>query len=197
MLAQKEKIDRADVGRLGYDRILLTGFRATGKSLVGRLLADRLGLTFLDTDTLLSNKFGCSLADFVTANGWDLFRQEEEALLRELCGYTEVVIATGGGAVLHQQAWQVLRRRSVSVWLQADEQTIERRLLRDGQSVHQRPSLTGLDPCSEIHRLLVERSPLYRSGSDFSVRTDGCSPARLVDEIELSLTLSAESMKNG
>ncbi len=175
-----------------FDRILLTGFRATGKSLVGRLLADRLGLVFLDTDALICRRIGCSVADFVAEYGWDRFREVEERVLMKLCRQEGVVIATGGGAVQHGSAWQSLRRQSASVWLRAEERTIQQRLASDMHSEQQRPSLTGLNSDHEITLLLSERNPIYRSGSDFFVQTDGCSPSELVEEIEHGLTVLTE-----
>lgn len=188
MSLQEEKtVPQVTVRQVSFARILLTGFRATGKSLVGQVLADRLGVEFLDTDALLCQQFGCSLADYVAEYGWARFRKMEECLLLNLCERSAVVIATGGGAVLHEQAWQSLRRQSVSVWLQADEHIIERRLTADVHSEHQRPSLTGMEPCLEIKELLFERTPLYLRGSDFGVRTDNCTPMELARKIEFLL----------
>ncbi len=192
MQLQKEKTGQPGGRRLFFDRILLTGFRATGKSMVGRLLADRLAFDFLDTDALLCRLIGCSVADFVTEHGWDRFREQEKHVLMDLCRRTGVIIATGGGAILHDREWAALRSRSASVWLQADERTIRQRLAADVHSEHQRPSLTGMDPVLEIEGMLSERIPLYRRGSDFAVRTDGRSPGELVREVEHGLALLPE-----
>jgi len=169
------------------ERILLTGFRATGKSLVGRLLADRIGWKFLDTDALLCGQTGRSVCAYVAAFGWKRFRQIEERLLVDLRMRRSVIIATGGGAIVHEQAWQTLRKKSIVIWLRADEQTIEHRLRIDTHSGNQRPSLTGGDPQQEISGLLAERTPLYRKGSDVAVITDGRLPIDLVTEIERKL----------
>jgi len=192
MLVQKKTMEPPAVRQLFFDRILLTGFRATGKSLVGRLLADRLALDFLDTDALLCHRIGCSVADFVAEQGWDRFREQEKHVLKDLCRRSGVVIATGGGAVLHKQEWEALRSRSAGIWLQADGQTIQHRLAADVLSEQQRPSLTGMEPALEIEAMLSERIPLYLQGSDFAVRTDGRSPGELVEEIERGLTLLTE-----
>ncbi len=196
MLVQKKTMEPPVIRQLFFDRILLTGFRATGKSLVGRLLADRLALDFLDTDALLCRLIGCSVADFVAEQGWSRFREMEERLLMDLSRRSGAVIATGGGAVLHQQTWKALRRKSASIWLQADEQTIKRRLITDVHSEQQRPSLTGMDPVLEIQEMLSERIPLYQCGSDFAIRTDGRSPRDLVEEIEHGLSLLTEKTKS-
>ncbi|RUM37267.1 MAG: shikimate kinase [Desulfobulbus sp.] len=170
-------------GQSPVDRIILTGFRASGKSLVGRMLADRLGLDFCDTDTLLCERSGLSVREFVDRFGWPDFRQREERLLLSLRRRFSVVIATGGGAILHEQAWRSLRKKSIIFWLRADCATIEQRLSLDENSCHLRPSLTGEDLPEEIRDQLVRRAPLYRRGSDIAIDTDGRSPAELVREM--------------
>lgn len=194
LLQEKKIVPHASVMLIPFKRILLTGFRATGKSLVGQLLADTLDMEFLDTDALLCRRFSCSVTESVGKYGWDRFRQQEEQLLLNLCQRTDVVIATGGGAILHERAWQLLRRQSFCIWLQADETTILQRLRGDDQSEHQRPSLTGEDPGLEVKTLLTERTPLYRKGSDLTLLTDGCTPQGLVDKIKLQLILKNEAI---
>lgn len=181
--------DKAGISGKGapFDRIILTGFRATGKSLVGGLLAERLGLDFLDTDRLLCARNGLSVQAFVAQYGWIHFRRQEERLLLTLEKRSAVVIATGGGAVLHEQAWRSLRKKSIVFWLHADFSTIEKRMLADVQSPRQRPSLTGGDCVEEIKEMLVIREPLYRQGSDHIIITDDRQPLALVREIEQAL----------
>jgi len=187
----------ASVTPIPFERILLTGFRATGKSLVGQLLADTLEKKFLDTDALLCQRFGCSITAFVRKYGWKRFRHQEEQLLLDLYLQADVVIATGGGAILHERAWQLLRRQSFCVWLQADEATIRQRLSKDDKSAYQRPSLTGKDPDLEIKTLLAERTPLYQKGSDLALQTDECTPQELVDKIEQHLILMVGNSSGG
>jgi len=162
---------------------VLTGFRASGKTRVGKLLAQRLAWDFLDSDEMLTRRLGCSISAAVARHGWAWFREREERLLRELCGRVRLVLATGGGAILHDQAWRGLRRSAITIWLRAREETLLARLAGDRQSGAQRPSLTGRSPVEEIRDVLRERTPLYRQGSDFAVDTDGRSPKEVVDEI--------------
>jgi shikimate kinase len=195
---QLQKImPHASVTPIPFERILLTGFRATGKSLVGQLLADSLERKFLDTDALLCQRFDSSITTFVRKYGWNRFRHQEEQLLLDLCHQADVVIATGGGAILHEQAWQLLRRQSFCVWLQADEATIRQRLSKDDKSADQRPSLTGRNPCLEIKTLLAERTPLYQKGSDLALQTDGRTAQELVDKIEQHLILMVDNYSDG
>lgn len=163
--------------------IVLTGFRATGKTTVGRLLARRLGYGFVDTDAKISQRLGASIAEIVTRHGWPFFREAERCLLAELPGLTRTVIATGGGAVSHGAEWQALRARCLIVWLDADQATIRGRLANDAVTSGQRPSLTGMKVGDEIAELMAERLPLYAAGSDLRLPTDARSVADLVEEI--------------
>jgi shikimate kinase len=165
------------------ERVILTGFRATGKSIVGALLAKRLGFDFIDTDAMLCDEIGCSIADYVERYGWPAFRLKEKVLLAELAGRKKVVIATGGGAVMHGNEWKTLRRNSRVIWLRADAETIRRRLRHDEATSLQRPSLTGGDSGDEVEKLLHCREPLYRSGSDMNIDTALLAPEEIVNTI--------------
>ncbi len=194
MIKKKRNISVAVGQKIPFDRIILTGFRATGKSLVGGLLAERSGLDFVDTDTLLCSQNGISVLEFVRRFGWQEFRRQEEQLLRELANRSSLVIATGGGCILHEQAWRTLRKKSIVFWLQADLSTIEQRLLADTGSSQQRPSLTGGDFLQEVREQLALRLPLYGNGSDHAVVTDDRHPLELVSEIETILAAAAGSL---
>ena len=160
-------------------RVVLTGFRATGKSMVGARLADLLGYRFVDTDEELVARIRCSVAVFVREHGWPAFRELEQELLRRLAWMRKIVIAAGGGAVLHRQEWEELRRESLVVWLQADARTIRERLQADAASLTQRPSLTGIGHLEEVEALLAEREPSYRQGSDTAIDTTDRSPREI------------------
>ncbi|MHB8809036.1 MAG: shikimate kinase [Desulfobulbaceae bacterium] len=165
---------------LPWDRIILTGFRGTGKSAVGRKIAERTGFIFIDTDDTLEEELGCSVCDFVKRAGWPAFREQERLLLARLAGVRQAVIATGGGAIMHQTEWQELRKNSRVIWLRATAATIRQRLDQDCETATQRPSLTGCDPLAEIESVLAEREPLYRTGSDMSIDTDDRSEDEIV-----------------
>lgn len=163
--------------------VVLTGFRATGKTSVGRALAAQLEWAFLDSDVLLCLRLGAPIAEIVVSHGWAFFREAEGELLRELAGMKETVLATGGGAIEHRQEWQSLRRCGLVVWLDADPGTIRQRLLDDPNSSQQRPSLTGNAVQDEIEELLQKRRPLYSAGSDLRLETVGKTPELLAEEI--------------
>jgi len=158
-------------------RIIFTGYRACGKSTVGQGLAARLGWDFIDSDALITGEYG-EISALVAARGWPRFREIEEQVLFELAGRREAMIATGGGAVIHEKAWARLRRGSLVVWLAADPATVRRRLCADPASAGQRPGLTGKSADDEIEEVMAQREPIYRQGSDLKI-----DAARPIDEI--------------
>ena len=172
-------------------KIILVGFRATGKSSVGRVLAARLGVEFLDMDQVLTSRHG-EISALVAAHGWDFFRAREKELLAELINTKEGVIATGGGAVLHRELWPAMRESGLVVWLTSTLELICRRLDSDPASPGQRPSLTGRDIRAETATVLAEREPLYRSAAHLSVDSNRPIP-EVVAEIEAFLRQRSEA----
>ena len=163
------------------DRIVLTGFRATGKTAVGKALARCNRVPFFGYGSGDSaERMGCSVAEAVRQHGWPYFREQEQALLAELPCWQETIIATGGGAILHQNEWQELRQGSFVVWLRTDLATTLSRLALDQKTAAQRPALTGgmgrqedvQDPAGRISAVLAEREPLYQ-GSNFGAGYGG------------------------
>ncbi len=168
-------------------QIILTGFRATGKTAVGKILAQLTDFQFIDTDQELCQRMGCSIAEAVQQQGWQYFRGQERALLREVSSWEKTIIATGGGAILHQEEWQELRQGSLVVWLRTDLATTLSRLALDQKTAEQRPALNkqeeGQGPAEEIAAVLAEREPLYRAGSDLVLDTVGKTPEALAGEV--------------
>jgi shikimate kinase len=163
--------------------IVLTGFRATGKTAVGRHLAQLCGYEFADTDALLVERMGCSVTEAVAQHGWPYFREQERRLLAELALQRNMVLATGGGAILHQQEWQRLRQQGIVIWLRTDAATTLTRLRHDAHTAEQRPHLLTDDLDAETAALLQEREPLYRAGSDVVIDTENCTPEILATAI--------------
>ncbi len=162
-------------------KIILTGYRATGKSCIGKELAKRLELSFVDMDKVIEDRFG-KISDIVADQGWDFFRARERELLDELAAECDIVIATGGGAIMHQPQWQHLKDSGFCVWLRADIETICQRLAADKLSASQRPSLTGADIKAEVTKVLDQRLPLYKAGSHISIDSKAAIN-KIVDEI--------------
>ena len=171
-------------------RVVLTGYRATGKSLVGSQLASILGYRFIDTDVELVAQIQCSVAEFVREQGWPAFRKLEQDLLARLVCMNQVVIATGGGMVLHQKEWQDVRKESLVVWLQADARTIRERLRTDPASQSQRPSLSGDGNMEEVETILAERQSSYQKGSDMAIDTTDRSPDEIAALIKQHITIT-------
>ena len=163
--------------------VVLTGFRATGKTAVGRILAKLLDYRFIDTDEVITGRLGCSIAESVGRDGWQPFRDLEQEVLGELTAEKNAVIATGGGAVLHRKIWQKLYDQAFVIWLRADVATILSRLGADKKTALQRPSLSGQDQETEIHALLAKREPMYRAGADMILDTKNRTPKALAATI--------------
>jgi shikimate dehydrogenase len=158
-------------------RIVLTGFRGTGKTTTGQILAERLGLAFLDTDRIIEERAGKKIPEIFREKGETGFRELERKVIVSLPP-DGVVVGTGGGAVLDPVNVERLRRDSLVFLLHAGEETIARRI---GGS--DRPSLTGKPPAEEVGELLRERQPAYLRAADFCIGTEGKTPIMVADEI--------------
>ena len=163
--------------------IVLIGYRGTGKSTVGRLLAARLGREFVSTDAEIVKRAQRTIPEIVAQQGWDYFRDLESDICRELASRDQLVIDTGGGAILRAQNVEALKKDGTLFWLTASVETIAKRIVGDNQ----RPSLTGTKSfIDEIQDVLRERTPKYHAAADHSIATDDRSINQLV---EMLLTL--------
>jgi shikimate kinase len=169
------------------EKIILTGYRATGKTSIGKILADLLGFDFIDTDQAIEDTQGETIAEMVGRGGWDLFRRKEEDKLVELSRSKHKVIATGGGSVMHEKAWKKLRENALCVWLTVDIKTICQRLAADSNTDDQSPALTEMGTMDEISMVLKERQPLYEKSSDLTINTEGKTPEEVADIIVAEL----------
>ena len=174
------------------EKVILTGYRATGKSSIGKILADLLGFGFIDTDEAIEKRQGETIAEMVGRGGWDLFRRKEENMLLDLAPSKNKVIATGGGSVMHEKAWTKLRKSALVVWLTADVKTICRRLAADSDADDQRPPLTEMGTMNEIAMVLSERQPLYEKSSDITIHTEGKNPEEAAEAILNELKRSSD-----
>lgn len=156
--------------------IVLTGYRASGKSLIGGLLAQELDLLFFDTDAVLGKRLGGTIQEIVHRHGWDVFRCAERALLVELATMEDLVVATGGGAIEHQAEWHNLRPHAHVIWLDADPAILCGRMHNDIQTETQRPRLTSKSFLAEIEEVMARRNPLYQAGSDLRVDSSNKTP---------------------
>ncbi len=150
--------------------IFLVGPRACGKTTVGKLLAEKLGLEYYDTDLYLAEHTGQTVADIVTAEGWDGIRKRESEVLREVTRPGRVV-ATGGGMVLAEANREFMKQSGTVFYLHAPCRVLAERMSKNLENA-QRPSLTGKSVLEEIDEVLQEREPLYQEVSHFHVATD-------------------------
>jgi shikimate kinase len=163
--------------------ITLIGYRGTGKSTVARLVANRLGWSWVDADAYLEERANRTIREIFAAEGETGFRARESALLSELTGRDRTVIAAGGGVVLRPENRLAIRRSGFTVWLVATPSTIQQRLSLDPSTATRRPRLTDYDELNEIRLLLAQREPLYRECADLTVDTERQPPDQVAQGI--------------
>jgi len=164
---------------LNTTNIVLIGYRCSGKTSVGKHLAQELGRRFFDTDAWIEKKARCSIEALVSRHGWDCFRSIEKELIKELSGGLNLVIATGGGVVMDEENIRNIKRTGYIIWLTAKAEVLKERMWRDHRSGKSRPSLTGSDPLEEITKVLSARVPYYEKASDLVVDTTSSSPSQV------------------
>lgn len=160
--------------------LVLIGYRGTGKSSVGQLLATRLGWQLVSTDAEVVRRAGLPIPEIVKQFGWEHFRDLEAQVCQDLGGQDRLIIDTGGGAVLRQDNVDRLKANGRLFWLTADVGTITQRIAGDTQ----RPSLTGAKSfTAEVEEVLRERLPKYRAAADHVIPTDGRTTADVAETI--------------
>ncbi len=175
--------------------IYLIGYRCTGKTSVGRVLAEWLRWPLVDTDELVVSRQHRSIRRIVREDGWAEFRRMEKAVLNDVCADGGQVVSTGGGVVLDTGNVALMKRTGRVVLLTARETTILRRMGEDQLSARARPALTAetdidRDIEREIRQTLVERIPLYEKAMDIRLATDALSPVEIVGKIISAFSLS-------
>ncbi len=163
--------------------VFLIGYRGTGKSTVARELAAKLEFDAADSDVVVENEAGKTLAQIFAEDGEPAFRELEARAVTALSGKRRMVVSLGGGAVLRESNLEVIRRAGPVVWLTASVDTILDRVNRDETTAHRRPNLTVAGGRAEIEELLAVRTPLYRECATLTVDTEGKTAAEIADEI--------------
>ncbi len=167
--------------------ISLIGLPGSGKSTLGRQLARRLGMAFLDSDHVIEQRIGCPIRTFFEREGEERFRDLEQATLEELtAGTTPAVLSTGGGGVLRAANRTLLHERSQVVYLHCLPDDIYRRLRHDTT----RPLLQVSDPLKRLRDLYDERDPLYRETAHFVIEIGRPSVPMLLNKIVMQLELA-------
>jgi len=153
--------------------ILLIGLMGSGKTTVGRIVAQMIGFQFVDTDAMIVETAGKTIPEIFASEGEAGFRLRESAALRSLLGKRGCVIATGGGIITQPRNLPILRHLGYIVWLDADPERLARRTAMNNN----RPLLAGEeDPKAKLERLLTERKPLYKSLADLRIQTAELTP---------------------
>lgn len=163
--------------------ITLIGYRGSGKSTVARPLAERLGWSWIDADTVIEQVAGRTIKEIFAAEGEPGFRERERQVMAELLGRTELVIAAGGGAILNAATRKLVKQAGPAVWLQASLQTLQARIEGDVTTAARRPNLTNQGGLAEIAAVLAIREPLYRECASLIVDTDTASIPDIVEEV--------------
>lgn len=153
------------------DRIIhnlaLVGFMGCGKSTVGRQVAADLGFQFVDTDTLIEDRAGLAISEIFASEGETAFRRLESEVIADLAQQRQLVIATGGGAIVNPKNLAALKQHALVVCLWANAEAIHERTRHQSH----RPLLQNDDPIGTIRRMLEERAPFYRQ-ADVMVNTE-------------------------
>jgi shikimate kinase len=162
---------------LGTRSVVLVGMMGAGKSTIGRRLASRLRLHFLDADTEIEAAAGMSIPDIFESHGEPHFRDGEARVIARLLDNGPVILATGGGAFLREDTRNRIRDKAVSIWLKAEAETIMRRVKRRAD----RPLLKTADPAGTVERLIGEREPFYQH-ADLTIWSRDVPHEKIVDE---------------
>ena len=158
--------------------VFLIGYRGSGKSTVGRRLADRLWQTFLDSDELIVKQAGMTIKDIFETEGEAGFRDRESLVVRELAMLDEHVVALGGGAVLREENRKAIHDGGHKViYLRCEPDELHRRIQADPATAANRPALSALGGgIEEIKSKLAEREPIYRATMSAELDVTNLSP---------------------
>jgi shikimate kinase len=166
--------------------ISLVGMPGSGKSTVGRHLARQLDLAFADSDTEIERRIGMPVRDYFAAHGEAAFRDVEQEVIDDLAGGKDLVLATGGGAVLRPSNRDALHSRTHAFYLRATPDELYRRLRHDTQ----RPLLQVEDPLARLREMYEQRDPLYRRVCHFVIESARPSVPALIQMVLAQLELS-------
>jgi shikimate kinase len=158
--------------------IVLVGLMGAGKSSVGRRLAARLGLPFVDADTEVEAAAGCTIEEMFEAHGEQYFRDGERRVIARLLAGPRQVLATGGGAYMDPETRARIRERGISIWLKAEHEVLLKRVKRRKD----RPLLKHGDPSETLARLMTIRHPIYAE-ADITIETSDGPHELVVEEI--------------
>lgn len=165
------------------DNIIFVGLMGAGKTTIGRQLAKQLGKSFYDSDHEIENRTGVKIPVIFDLEGEEGFRKRETAVIEELVALHNIILATGGGAVLLQENREALKKNGCVIYLRASVNDLWKRMRHDKQ----RPLLQNVDIRAKLEELYSARNPIYTEMADIIVDT-GRQPATvLVNQIKKSI----------
>jgi len=176
---------------LGNRSVVLVGMMGAGKSSIGRRLAGRMEIPFVDADIEIEKAAGMSIAEIFSAHGEAYFRAGEGRVIVRLLDGGPQVLATGGGAFMNPETRAAIRAKGISVWLRATLEVLNRRIKRRGD----RPLLKDSDPVETLKRLIEQRYPVYAE-ADVTVESREVPHETIVDEILAGLHSHFQSRDN-
>lgn len=168
---------------LGRRSVVLVGMMGVGKSSIGRRLASRLGIPFVDADTEIEKAAGMSISDIFARHGEADFRSGEARVIARLLDAGPQVLATGGGAFMNPSTRDAIKTKGVSVWLSAEFDVLVRRVAK---RKNERPMLATDDPAETLRQLLKLREPVYAL-ADITVQSREGPHEAIVSEIVATL----------
>ena len=166
----------------------------SGKTTVGRIVADALGCVFLDLDQVVESRLGCSIAEYFRTSGEEAFRREEEKSLADVVkkyAQGDLVLALGGGSVLSARSRKLLHENTTCIWLQAPAEELLQRIISTNTPAQSAPGSQAAVPVRPLFdenfaSRLASRLPLYEQVSHVTIDTSGLSPQDIADEIIIS-----------
>lgn len=164
-------------------KLVLLGLRGAGKTTIGRLVAERLGWPFIDTDALVVERAGRTIRDIFERDGETSFRDLETEVLRESGLRDRCVIAVGGGALDRPGNRRLLGTDACFVWLNAPDAVLLARMRDDPANSALRPPLLGGTPAEELVAIRARREPIFRELAELELSTDGPSPRELAERV--------------
>jgi shikimate kinase len=174
--------EAAVTAALGRRSIVVVGMMGAGKSSIGRRVALRLGIPFIDADAEIEKAAGMSISDIFAIRGEAEFRAGEARVIARLLESGPQVLATGGGAFVNPETRAAVTAKGISIWLKADFDVLLKRIRRR----HDRPLLKTDDPGATLRKLMQERDPIYAL-ADLTVQSRDVLHDKIVDEIVSAL----------
>lgn len=182
---EEDALERGIRDRLGSRSIVLVGMPGCGKSAIGRRLAPRLDLPFVDADEEIEQAAGKSIKEIFADHGEAYFRDGERRVIARLLASGAQVLATGGGAMMLEETRENIRRAGVTIWVKADLPVLVRRVSKRSN----RPLFEGRDPETVMKELMEERYPIFAT-ADIAVESRDVPHDVIVEEIIATLAAS-------